>query len=299
METLIRFLEQMVAVLILPPFCLGIIAKTKAVIAGRKGPPVFQLYYDLVKLLNKGAVYSEISTWMFRLGPVLSLAAFLIASLLVPLGSLAPIIFPGDAIFFVYLLGLGRFITMAAALDVGSSFEAMGASREATFSSLVEPALILAFAGLALATKNFSLNGMFSLPIGRVFGAGIILAVGSLFIALLAENSRIPIDDPATHLELTMIHEVMILDHGGPDLAFILYGAAIKLFLMSSLIVRLIVPVSSGTAGWAIWGGGMIGLSVVIGVVESSLARLRLLRVPQLLVASVCIAAFAVILILR
>lgn len=294
-----RFFEQMVAVLILPPFFLGIIAKTKAAFAGRKGPPVFQLYYDLSKLLNKGAVYSETATWIFRLGPVLSLAALFIASLLVPLGGLAPISFSGDAILFAYLLGMGRFITIAAALDVGSSFEGMGASREATFSSLTEPALILAFAGLALATKNFSLSGMFSLPIGRALGAGTTLAMGSLLIALLAENSRIPIDDPTTHLELTMIHEVMTLDHSGPDLAFILYGSAIKLFLMSALIVRLIVPIPTGAAAWAIWYGAMIGISIGIGIIESSLARFRLLRVPQFLIASVCVAAFAVILILR
>ncbi len=299
METLIQAAGQITALLVLPPLFLGIIARTKSITAGRKGQPLFQLYFDLFKLMKKGAVYSRTATEMFRLGPILSLAAVLIAGLFVPLNHAALIHFSGDAIFFASLLGLGRFITMAAALDTGGSFEGMGASREATFSSLAEPALILAFVALACEAKSLSLSGMFSPPVGHSFGAGIILALGSLFIVLLAENSRIPVDDPTTHLELTMIHEAMILDHSGPDLAFILYGAGIKLFLISSLIVRLIMPLPNGVASWAIWGLGMALLSIAIGVIESSLARLRLLRVPQLLIASICIAAFAVILILR
>jgi formate hydrogenlyase subunit 4 len=298
-DTLFAVLEHLAALLIAPPLLLGIIAKTKAAFGGRKGPPLLQLYYDLWKLMGKGAVYSRTTTWMFRLGPVLSLAAVLLAGLLVPMVRSAPVSFTGDAILFAYLLGLGRFVTAAAALDAGSSFEGMGASREVAFAAFAEPALILSVAALADATGSLSLNGMFAGAIWRSFGAGVVLIVGGLFLVLLAENSRIPVDDPATHLELTMIHEVMVLDHGGPDLAFILYGSAVKLMLWASLLVRLAAPAAPGAAGWAVWGFGVAAIAVAVGVVESSMARLRLTRVPQLLVVAVCAAAFAVMLALK
>lgn len=297
--TLTSFGGHLAALLLVPPLLFGIIAKTKAAFGGRKGPPVLQLYYDLFKLMGKGAVYSRTTTWMFRLGPVLSLAAVLLAGLLVPLVSAAPFPFTGDAILFAYLLGLGRFVTAAAALDAGSSFEGMGASREVAFASFAEPALILAVAALADATGSLSLSGMFNGAIWTTFGAGVVLLVGSLFLVLLAENSRMPVDDPATHLELTMIHEVMVLDHGGIDLAFILYGSSVKLLLWSSLLVRLMLPAAPGAAGWATWGLGLAAVAAAVGVVESSMARLRLTRVPQLLVVAVCAAAFAVMLTLR
>ncbi len=292
-------IEHLAALLIAPPLLLGIIAKTKAAFGGRQGPPLLQPYHDLWKLLGKGAVYSRTTTWMFRLGPVLSLSAILLAGLLVPLVRAAPFPFAGDAILFAYLLGLGRFATAAAALDAGSSFEGMGASREVAFASFAEPALILAVAALARATDSLSLSGMFNGATWVSFGAGAVLIAGSLFLVLLAENSRMPVDDPATHLELTMIHEVMVLDHGGPDLAFILYGSAVKLLLWSSLLVRLLLPTAPGAAGWAIWGVGIVAVAAAVGVVESSMARLKLTRVPQLLVVAVCAAAFAVMLTLR
>lgn len=291
--------EHLAALLLVPPLLLGIIAKTKAAFGGRQGPPILQLYYDLLRLMRKGAVYSRTTTWMFRLGPVLSLAAVLLAGLLVPLVRVAPFPFAGDAILFAYLLGLGRFVTVAAALDAGSSFEGMGASREVAFASFAEPALILAVAALTRATGSLSLSGMFAGESWSSFGAGVVLIVGSLFLVLLAENSRIPVDDPATHLELTMIHEVMVLDHSGPDLAFILYGSAVKLTLWASLLVRLLLPAVPGALGWSVWLLGISTVAVTIGVVESSMARLRLTRVPQLLVVAVCAAAFAVMLTLR
>lgn len=282
-----------------PPIMLGIITKTKAAVAGRKGPPVLQPLYDTIKLLSKGAVYSETTTEMFRLGPVVSLAAALAAASLVPLGGAPLIAFNGDAILFAYLFALGRFVTVTAALDTGSSFEGMGASREVAFSSLAEPALILAFVSLAYRAGGLSLAQMFTPHGGPSAAAGTILALGSLFVVLLAENSRIPVDDPNTHLELTMIHEVMVLDHGGPDLAFILHGAGLKLVLMASLLVRLVLPERSGLVAVGSLVFGLAAAAVVIGLLESSMARLRLVRVPQLLVAAVCAATFGLILTLR
>lgn len=299
METITTAASYLILLLLAPPVMLGLITKTKALVAGRKGPPVLQPLYDTVKLLGKGAVYSTTTTWMFRLGPVVSLAAVLAASALVPLAGSPLISFNGDAILFAYLFALGRFVTVMAALDTGSSFEGMGASREVAFSSLAEPALILTFASLAYRSGGLCLAQMFAPHSGPSAAAGTILVLGTLFVVLLAENSRIPVDDPNTHLELTMIHEVMVLDHGGPDLAFILHGAGLKLVLMSSLLVRLVLPEMSPAAAF---GSLLLGLAVMaaaIGLVESSMARLRLVRVPQLLVAAICAAAFGLMLTLR
>jgi len=299
METLTSAVSFALLVLFAPHLMLGVIAKTKAAVAGRKGPPVLQTLYDVVKLLGKGAVYSTTTTWIFRLGPVVSLSAALAAAVLAPLGGPSLVAFEGDAVLFAYLFGLGRFVTVMAALDTGSSFEGMGASREVAFSSLAEPALILSFAGLAYRAGSLCLERMFSIHVGPSAVASTILALGSLFIVLLAENSRIPVDDPNTHLELTMIHEVMVLDHGGPDLAFILQGAGLKLVLMSSLLVRLVIgdlPFVGAAGAMAL---GLFLVAVAIGLVESSMARLRLVRVPQLLVAAICASAFGLILVLR
>ena len=299
METLRLVASYLMLVVVAPPIMLGVITKTKAAVAGRKGPPVLQPLYDTIKLLGKGAVYSKTTTWMFRLGPVVSLAAVIAAASLVPLAGPPLIAFNGDAILFAYLFALGRFVTVTAALDTGSSFEGMGASREVAFSSLAEPALILTFASLAYRSGGLSLARMLAPHGGPSGAARTILALGSLFIVLLAENSRIPVDDPNTHLELTMIHEVMVLDHGGPDLAFILHGVGLKLVLMASLLVRLILPEMPVVGAAGSLACGLLAVAVVIGVVESSMARLRLVRVPQLLVAAICAATFGLILTLR
>jgi formate hydrogenlyase subunit 4 len=297
METLIFAPAILFLLLLMPSLMLGLIAKTKAFVSGRRGPPVFQPLHDILKLLGKGAVYSETSGWAFRLGPVLSLSAVLMAASLVPLFGAPLISFNGDAILFIYLLALGRFVTILAALDTGSSFEGMGASREAAFSSYAEPALILVFASLAIHSGSLSLSQMFSSGQGILPAPSVLLAASGLLIVLLAENSRIPVDDPNTHLELTMIHEVMVLDHSGPDLAFILYGAQLKLMLMGVLWIRLLSPSLASNA--FLLTLSLCGLAIFIGAIESSMARLRLIRVPQLLIAAVCLAAFGLILAVR
>jgi formate hydrogenlyase subunit 4 len=283
----------------------GVINRTKAWFAGRRGPPVLQAYYDLSKLLRKGAVYSRTTTWVFRAGPIVGLAAVLVATVLVPLGGEpAPLAFTGDLILLACVLGLMRFFTVTAALDTGSSFEGMGASREVTFSALAEPALLLGLAAMARLTGSLSLSGMstaMALETWRQAGPVLALVTAALMVVLLAENARLPVDDPNTHLELTMIHEVMALDHCGPDLAFILYGAALKLWVLAALLVGLMLPVRTGNA-WLDIGAGlgaMFAVAVAVGVVESSMARLRLLRVPQLLVGAGALAALALILTLK
>lgn len=293
------------AAALLAPLLLGLIQRTKAFFAGRAGPPLLQLYFDLRKLLGKGAVLSRTTTWVFGVGPVIGVGAPLAALALLPQGGrAAAVAFPGDFVLLAYLLGTARFFTMASALDTGSSFEGMGASREAAFSALAEPVLLLCLAAAARVSGHTSLNGI----VGGLTeadwqrGAPVLVLVGAAILAvLLAENARIPVDDPATHLELTMIHEVMVLDHGGVDLALISYGAALKLWLMGALLVGLLLPVRTGVA-WLDGGAFLLAmalLAVVIGVIESTIARLRMNRVPQFLVGAGAFAVVAIALILR
>jgi len=291
--------------LLLSPLLLGVIGKTKALFGGRWGAPFLQPYYDLWKLLRKGMVLSETTTWVFLAGPVIGLAVPLLAAMLIPFGALpAAVSFDGDMILFVYLFGLSRFFTASAALDTGSSFEGMGAAREVTFSCLAEPTILFALIVLARLAGGLSLQNMLGAGLQANWNQaapslGLILVC--LFVVLLVENSRIPFDDPNTHLELTMIHEVMVLDHSGPAFGLILYGAAMKLFVLGALMVRIALPMSFGTPllDLPVFIAGMLGLAVLIGVVESIMARLRLVRVPQVLVGTTLISAFAVVLLLR
>src|SRR6266446_10309822 len=251
MNTMIHNTIHILLALAMPPLLLGVIAKTKALFAGRVGPPLLQPYYDLIKLFQKGSVFSVTTTWVFLAGPVVGLVTAAIAVLLVPLADApAPISFTGDLILLAYLLGLGRFFTASAALDTGSAFEGMGAAREVTFACLAEPAFFLGLLVLAKLSGTLHLAGMLGSLLGSYWptaGASLALVLLSWFIVLLVENSRIPFDDPNTHLELTMIHEVMVLDHSGPALAFIQYAAALKLWIFGSLLVGLVVPLHTGS----------------------------------------------------
>lgn len=310
---MIHAIVHVALVLTLPPLLLGVINKTKAFFAGRRGPPVLQLYFDLLKLFRKGVVLSRSTSWVFIAGPIVTLAAAFAASLLVPLGNhTSPIAFTGDLILFAYLFGLARFFTAAAALDTGSAFEGMGAAREVGFACLAEPALFFGFLATAKISGSLSLSHMLAEPWS--FGwsgssASLMLVVMSFLIVLLAETSRVPFDDPNTHLELTMIHEVMVLDHSGPLLGVVLYGASIKLFVLGALVMRLLLPaglsagaespILAGSIEWIVFALAMIGLAVGIGVIESIMARLRLNRVPQLLVTACLLSAFGMLLLLR
>jgi formate hydrogenlyase subunit 4 len=291
--------------LALSPLLVGVINRTKAIFAGRKGQPLLQLYYDLFRLLNKGAVYSRTTTWVFRAGPVVGLSALLVAMTVTPFGGHPALIhFKGDLVLFAYLLGLARFLTVLAALDTGSAFEGMGASREALFSALAEPVLFIGLATIARFSSNLSLSGMLTgidWHAWTIAGPALTLVVTALFSVFLTENCRIPVDDPNTHLELTMIHEVMVLDNCGPDLAFILYGAALKLWILGTIIISIVVPVHTGNSwlDFAFFSGGMVLLAIVVGIVESSMARLKMSRVPQMLVGAGALAILALFLVLR
>jgi formate hydrogenlyase subunit 4 len=308
METLLSLAHALIHVLVaatLPPLLLGVINRVKAVFAGRSGQPLLQPYYDLARLTRKSFVVSQTTTWVFRAGPVVGLAAIASALLFVPLGNHdSPVSFAGDLVLVVYLLGLARFATAAAALDVGSSFEGMGAAREVTFGCLAEPAFFFGLLVVAKLSGKMALSAMLRGALAAdwaVAAAPLVLVGLCWFIVLLVENSRMPFDDPNTHLELTMVHEVMVLDHSGPALCMAMYAAALKLFLFGALIVRLAVPWSVGDpfADWLLFVAGMLGLAAVVGVVESVMARLRLPAIPQVLVAAGLLAAFSLVILAR
>ncbi len=291
--------------LALAPLLLGVINRTKAIWAGRKGQPLLQLYFDLAKLIRKVPVYSRTTSWIFRAAPMITLAGLGVVLLMIPWGGVpAALAFSGDFILVAYLLGIGRFFTILAALDTGSAFEGMGASREAYFAALTEPILLAVLTTLVRLADGLSLTDIFyrvSPELWTMSGAALILVVVATLVVLLTENSRIPVDDPTTHLELTMIHEVMVLDHSGPDFAFILYGSALKLWVICALLAGLIIPIRTDNA-WmdgAAFLAGMFAVAVAVGTIESTMARFRLLRIPQMLVGAAAISTVGFLLTLK
>ncbi len=284
-----------------PLFFIGLINKVKAIWAGRKGASLFQPYYDFMRLLGKGEVISTTTSFVFRVAPSLNVAAVLLALMVVPVPHFGSVIhFDGDFVLFAYALGLAKFLTVIAALDTGSSFEGMGASREVAFSTIVEPAFFVVIGSLALLTQHTSFDSIFASfsTTSRVTPLVTILLLVSLFIMLLAEGSRVPVDDPNTHLELTMIHEVMVLDYSGPDLAFIQYSAALKMTIISILIADLIVPASWTMIPALLLSAIIVGIVFAsVGMVESLIARARISHIPQflLVMTTLSLTAFAVV----
>ncbi len=280
--------------LLLAPLLPGVINKVKAWVAGRRGPPVLQLYYDLARLGRKGVVFSTVASPAFLVAPALAWVAVVGAALLLPLGpGGSGVGFRGDMLMLIYLLALARFGTAWAALETGSAFEGMGAAREVSYAVLAEAAILAAVLALGLRAGSTSLAGMLSPPAG----AGVVLLAAGLFTVLLAENCRVPFDDPNTHLELTMVHEVMVLDHSGPPLALILHGAAVKLMLFSLLLVEAVLPLGQLSAPVAAVGlaGGVLAVSLGVGLVESLLARFAFRRVPLLLTTAFLLCLFALL----
>lgn len=304
MANLIHNTLHLLLAFAMPPLLLGIINRTKALFAGRIGPPLLQPYYDLLRLVQKGSIFSTTTTWVFQAGPIIGLVTAGLAVMMIPMtNSSSPISFRGDLILLAYLLALSRFFTAAAALDTGSPFEGMGAAREVTFACLAEPAFFFGLLVLAKLTGEIRLAAMLGsalAPHWLTAGASLALVLLSWCIVLLVENCRIPFDDPNTHLELTMIHEVMVLDHSGPAFGMILYGAAVKLFLFGALIVRLAIPLSGWVwLDWPIFVGGMLVVAAGIGVVESTMARVRLTHIPTLLVTACLLSVFGILLLVR
>ncbi len=280
--------------LLLPPLLPGVINKVKAWFAGRRGPPVLQLYYDLARLWRKGVVLSTLASPGFVIGPAVAWVALAGAALLLPLGPAGGLAgFRGDVLVLIYLMALARFCTAWAALETGSAFEGMGAAREVSYAVLAEAAIVAAVLSLCVQTGSTSLAAM----LAPTPGASAVLLAAGLFLVLLAENCRVPFDDPNTHLELTMIHEVMVLDHSGPPLAVILHGASIKLLLFALLLAQAVLPAQAlpAPAHAAALAGGVLLVTVGVGVVESLLARLAFRRVPLLLTTAFLLCLFALL----
>ncbi len=302
---MLETLLHVVVLLAMPPLLLGVIVKTKARFAGRVGAPLLQPYHDLLKLFRKSGIRSATTTWVFLAGPAVVCVATVLAGMLVPLGErVSPLHFRGDIVLFVYLMALGRFFTALAALDTGSAFEGMGAARELTFACFAEVALFLGILALARTSGSLEVSGLLSSGLQEAWRSAtptVVLVAAGWFVVLLAENCRIPFDDPSTHLELTMIHEVMVLDHGGPALGAVLYAAAMKLFVFSAIIARLLVPVSSGLVllDWGIFLVAVTLVAVSVGVVESIMARLRLVLVPNLLIGATLLTGLGFVLLVR
>jgi formate hydrogenlyase subunit 4 len=280
--------------LLIAPLIPGVINKVKAWVAGRRGPPVLQLYYDLGRLWQKGIVLSTAVSPMHLAGPAIAWAALAGAALLLPVGSMwAAVVFRGDALLFVYLLALARFCLANASLDTGSAFEGMGTAREVSYAVIAEAAVIAALLALARQSGSLTLGEMLT----PSAGAGAALLGAGLFTILLAENCRVPFDDPNTHLELTMIHEAMVLDHSGPALAAILHGAALKLLIFSVLLSEAVLPIGtmSPLVATVVLTVAVLTVAVAVGLVESLLARAAFRRVPLLLTTGFLLCLFALL----
>ena len=274
---------NLIILLFVPFLMMGIIKKTKAFWSGRKGASILQPLYDFIRLMKKDFVISTTTSEVFQIAPIVNIAAVVFAALFVPLASGEAIInVPAGLIIFAYTLGVGKFLSLISAMDTGSSFEGMGASREACFTTIVEPAFFILIASIMTLSGNYTFDAL-SKIISSAGSFGILIiafAVVILFIMVLVEGSRVPVDDPATHLELTMIHEVMILDNSGSDLAFFTWANGIKIMLISSLIAKMIIPENIGlTFAILLYLAVMFVISALIGTIESSMARIRMSHV--------------------
>lgn len=259
--------------LVLPFLFIGIINKTKALISGRKGASIFQPYFDFFRLIKKGLVISETTSFIFQIAPTINLACVIMAAILI-----CTFHFQGDFILFAYVLALGKFFSIIAAMDTGSSFEGMGASREASYTSLVEPAFFIIISSICAIGHIYSFESLARILSfnNKIWILIVALAAFALFSMILIEGSRTPVDDPTTHLELTMIHEAMVLDNSGIDLGIILYSNALKMLLFTGLIASLLTPHS-------IFGTIIVilAVAVIIGFIESVSARLRLTHIIE------------------
>jgi formate hydrogenlyase subunit 4 len=318
------FLLSLITAIFFP----GLILRAKSIASGRKGPRIFQPWKNIFVVLQKGSVVSTTTSFLFKLAPVVYLATVICALLLLPFPGMPSVLgFEGDFVLLAYLLALGKFLFILGALDTGSSFEGMGANREALYSMLTEPAFFILFGTLALLTGNTSMQMIFESFRLAGHSSLIIGFIGVYLLSQIAmiENSRMPVDDPKTHLELTMVHEVMILDHSGFDLALIQIGTILKFSLYGLFIANFLIPVggvelitnagrnitgstkgiiSLGTNGWIVvsqWVACFLIqalFAIFIGLMESFRARKKLARNPQFIVTLSSIALVAFILVL-
>jgi formate hydrogenlyase subunit 4 len=283
-------------------FFPGIILRVKSIASGRMGPGMMQPWKNIWVLVRKNSIFSDTTSYVFRIAPTVYFSTILCAIMLLPFPGISSFWgFDGDFVLFAYLLALGKFLFILGALDTGSSFEGMGANREALYSMLVEPVFFILFGTLALLTGFTSMQQIFDTFQFSGHNSFIIgfIAVYLLVQIAMIENSRMPVDDPKTHLELTMIHEVMILDHSGFDLALIHTGTALKFAMYGILVANFLIPVDWPVpARLVLFFGIQVVFAGLIGAMESFRARKKLARNPQFIVTLSSIALVAFILVL-
>jgi formate hydrogenlyase subunit 4 len=279
---------SLLLILIAGVFFTGILIRTKSLASGRKGPAILQPVKDVIRLFKKGSVYSETTSFVFQIAPVIYFSSVLMAILTVPFGPAKGLIsFDGDFIFFAYLLALGKFFSIISAMDTGSSFEGMGASREALYSMLAEPAFFILMGSLALLTGHTSFYDIFA---NLHLGSSITYALGAMAAFVLAmiamiENSRMPVDDPKTHLELTMVHEVMILDNSGFDLGLILSAGYLKFAMYGAIITNFFIGGLPLNIALLVFFATQVSFAVIAGLIESFMARFRMSHNSQFIFA--------------
>jgi formate hydrogenlyase subunit 4 len=265
-------------------FFMGLVVRTKSLASGRKGPGILQPMRDIVRLWRKGSVYSTTSSIIFQIAPTIYFSSIVMAILMIPHGNIPGIIsFNGDFVMFAYILGLGKFMLIISALDTGSSFEGMGASREALFSMLAEPAFFIIMGSLALFTGHTSFHEIFT---ALNYGSYISYMIGTLatfvlVVIAMIENSRMPVDDPKTHLELTMVHEVMVLDNSGFDLGIILYATPLKFAMYGALIANFFIGSVPLQISIPLFIAIQTVFAILVGILESFMARFRMSHNPQ------------------
>lgn len=305
MEIILYCVVQLTVVVMLAPLVNGLIKKIKAFSQKRKGPPLLQMYYDLYKLLKKDVVVSEAASWVFGAAPYVTLVSALTAALFVPVTTIIkPLAFMGDIILAIYLLALGRFFMALGGLDTGSTFGGMGSSREMTISSLMEPSLLVSVLTISLISGSTSVYEMMRAAAQtgmQIFQPVYLLTFAAVFIVILAETARIPVDDPATHLELTMVHEAMVLEYSGRHLALMELGASIKQLIFMTLLANLFIPLDCFISAniWPplalgisllLYGLKILLLAVLTALVEVGTVKLRFFSVPNLAAVSFTLA---------
>lgn len=307
MDTFFQAILQAVLLLAVAPLITGLMRTMKARLQMRRGPGPFQPYFEIYKLLRKGMVIPDTASWLFQATPYILFVSTLLAGLMVPMVTAGtPLGLFGGVLAVVYLLGLGRFFLALGGLDTGSSFGGLGSSREMAISALAEPTLMLAVFTVAIGAGSTSLAQMAQAAIGqqwRFLAPAQMLAFAALFIVLIAETGRIPVDNPATHLELTMIHEAMILEYSGPYLALIEWAASVKQLLLMTLLINVFWPFGLATAwtgatvltglGWLLLKLAILSCAIVL--VETTNAKMRLFRVPELMAVGFTLAALALV----
>ncbi len=299
---IILIIFQLAIVAIGPIYMIGLINRVKSLWAGRRGPRLNQSWFDLLRLLQKTPVYSQVTSWVFPIAPIVILATTVTASMFVPLvPGFAPYSFSGDFVAFLYLLGLGKVFLMLGALDTGSAFEGMGASREATYAALAEPVIMLTLGTLILASGQMTFSELVIPQTDTITSISIRIALAAvMFIVLLIETSRVPADDPTTHLELTMVHEVMILDHSGPELAIVQYAAGIKMVLLAGVISALLNPFSFDhlpLLAMVVSVTLIAFVAILVGLTESLTARLRFRAIPLFTFAAFLISLICLVIV--